>query len=234
MAGLSGHQVVVDVVALSEVVAPSRVPEPAPPPEPEPPADPQCPFGHASPPGTAYCGTCGIKMGAAAGRPDLTAVRPVPAGQLDAEARAERDRQHAEAVAAAGRFEHAPERIVPNPGQGVLIHFIEDGLTVFGRVWYRGQEIEIGPDHPRWADAVGWITLDRAGQAARWGRQYFEHGPWPGLRDYQHPSITYEQLTARGPDGNPVTFAGPGDEQLAQANRAEAQRGRGVPAAAFR
>jgi len=43
--------------------------------------------------------------------------------------------------------------------QTVLIHFTADGLTAFGQVWYRGQELEIGPGHPRWPEAADWITL---------------------------------------------------------------------------
>jgi hypothetical protein len=177
-----------------------------------------------------------MRMGAPAGRPDLAAARPVPAGQLDAAARAERDRQHAEALAAAAAFEHAPEQIVHAEGQAVLIHFIEDGLTAFGRVWYRGQELEIGPGHPRWPEAVSWITLNRIGQLERWGKTYFEHGPWPGRRTYAVPESEFEQLaTGRDAEGRLTgLFAGPGAEQLARADQLEAQRGRGVPAVSVR
>jgi hypothetical protein len=169
-------------------------------------------------------------MDAAAGRPDLASARPRPAAELDAAERAERDRQHMEAVAASRSFENAPEP-PPVATEGILIHFVEDGLTVFGRVWYRGQEIEIGPSHSRWPEAVGWITLNRVQQFERWGRQYFDFGPWPGQRSYRAEQGSHEPLAVIGGEGS---FTGPSDEQLAQADRAEAMRGRGVPAASLR
>ena len=96
---------------------------------------------------------------------DLAEARPRPAGELSDAERAERDRQHTEALAAARQLENAPVTYAPAPAEGeaVLIHFIEDGLTAFGAVWYRGQEM-MGPGHPRWDRARGWVLLDRTGR----------------------------------------------------------------------
>ena len=70
----------------------------------------------------------------------------------------------------------SPEKIF---GGSVLMHFVEDGFTAFGQVWYRGQELDIPVDDPR---AQGWLSAvsDDAEQMRRWGRVYFRPGPWPG------------------------------------------------------
>jgi hypothetical protein len=239
MAGLSGQQVVVDVVAASERLRPSRsadVPteqarslEVA---SDAPTEIARCALGHENHPDSRFCAACGLPMGAAlpvAGE----LMRPRPAGELTPAERAERDRQHAEAMAAAAQFEAAPPSYVPAEGEAVLIHFVADGLTAFGAVWYRGQELEIGPNHPRWAEALAWITLNRWQQIERWGVQKFDFGPWPGRRSYTEALGSFEQLAGTDPQGNKVAFAGPSEEQLRQADLAEQRRGRAVPAPAF-
>jgi len=225
MAGLSGQQQVVDIVAASRQLAPWEDPDGAKEPRTE-----ACPFGHPNDPGARFCSACGLSMHAQV--PQVQPPeRPKPAAELSDEERAERERQHAAAVAAAAQFERAPEQIVPTQGEAVLIHFTEDGLTAFGRVWYRGQELAIGPDHPRWPEAVGWIMMDKAAQFGRWGRQYFEHGPWPFQRSYVDPAARYEDLAAVGGQGK---VPGPSEEELRRADEAEARRNRGVPAPALR
>jgi len=236
MAGLSGQQRVVDIVAASRQLAPWEDPEPAhlgPGPGHRAKDPYRCALGHANEPDARYCSACGLSMTAQA-PPPLAAPgqdRPKPAAELTAEERAERERQHAAAISAAAAFERAPEQIVPTQGEAVLIHFTEDGLTAFGRVWYRGQELAIGPDHPRWPEAVGWIMMDKAAQFGRWGRQYFEHGPWPFQRSYVDPAARYEDLAAVGGQGK---VPGPSEEELRRADEAEARRNRGVPAPALR
>jgi hypothetical protein len=253
MAGLSGQQTVIDVVAVSERLRPSAassepVPElELPPelpaeidrPEPEPEAAlpdlSQCALGHANHPDSRFCSSCGLPMGpgapaAASGAP---MARPKPADQLTPAERAEREREHAEAVAAAARFETAPQQFVPTEGEAVLIHFVADGLTAFGQVWYRGQELEIGPGHPRWGEALGWITLSKFQQIERWGAQKFDFGPWPGRRSYADAAGGFELLSGTDPAGNKVTITGPSEQQLRDADAAEARRGRAVPAPVF-
>jgi hypothetical protein len=189
-----------------------------------------CALGHGNAPDARFCSACGLTMDAVAPLPGPVQERPRPAAQLSAAERAERDRQHTEALAAARAFENAPVSYVPAEGQTVLIHFIEDGLTAFGQVWYRGQELEIGPGHPRWEEARTWILLDRAGQINRWGKQFFAAGPWPGRRSYLDPEAVFERLGAgKDADGNPITFAGPGEQALRTADEAERRRGRAVP-----
>jgi hypothetical protein len=161
-------------------------------------------------------------------------VRPKPEAELTDEERELREQQHQAALAEAARFEAQPAQYAPDPSGGVLIHFIEDGLTAFGQVWYRGQELQIGPDHPRWQEALGWITLNRMQQIERWGAQKFDFGPWPGRRSYLDAQGSFEPITVTTADGRKVTITGPTEEQLRQADAAEAARGRAVPAPAFR
>lgn len=231
MAGLSGKQQVVDVVAASEQLVPSKVPEPLDLPADTPTDVASCALGHLNDARARFCGECGLPMTAKAPPGGVEQTRPKPAAELSAEELAERERQHADAVAAAAAFERAPEVIVPAKGEAVLIHFVEDGLTVFGRVWYRGQELAIGPDHPRWSEAVGWIMLDKGAQYDRWGKVFFEHGPWPYQRSYVDPAARYEELAAVGGQGK---IPGPSEDELRRADAAEAARNRGVPAPAMR
>lgn len=159
--------------------------------------------------------------------------RPKPAAELTAEELAAREQQHQAALAAAAQFEQQQPAYRPTEGEAVLIHFVADGLTVFGQVWYRGQELEIGPDHPRWSEAVNWITLDRFAQIERWGEQKFDFGPWPGRRSYTEAAGSFEQLVV-GSGSSAVAYAGPSEAELAAADDAERRRGRAVPAPVFR
>lgn len=239
VAGLSGKQHIIDVAELAELLRPDPPAEVPGPPEvlAEAPgeAGQACALGHENVPGARFCASCGLAMDAPAPGPvKAEGVRPRPEAELTEEEKAERDRRHSAAVAETARFEAQQPQYQQSGGAAVLIHFTEDGLTAFGQVWYRGQELEIGPDHPRWPEARGWITLSRSQQAERWGRQFFEHGPWPGRRSYTEAEGSFERLAGTDHQGNAVTIAGPGDEALRQADAAEARRNRGVPAPAFR
>jgi len=232
MAGLSGAQAVIDVVAASERLCPSTAPEIA---EMSAPASEfaHCALGHENHRDFRFCATCGMPMDAALPLAGEPMQRPRPAAELTPAERAERERQHAEAIAAAAQFEAQPQQFVPAEGEAVLIHFVADGLTAFGQVWYRGQELSIGPDHPRWKEALGWITLNRWQQIERWGQQKFDFGPWPGRPSYTEAAGSFEQLFSRDAQGNKVALGVPTEDQLRAADAAEARRGRAVPAPAF-
>jgi hypothetical protein len=245
VAGLSSGTVLVDVIAASERLRSSQWAEEdfaaesvAEKPKPDPelaetasadgtgPQD--CPFGHSNPGRTKFCSACGVPMDLdVAARPEPAPPKPVY--ELSDAERAERDRKHQEALALAARFEAQPETFEAPDEKGVLIHFVEDGLTAFGRVWYRGQELQIGPDNPRWAEAQRWILLTKWQQVERYGKQYFDQGPWPGIRSYE--GAAYEQLNTLDRNGK---FAGPTEEQVRQAEDAERRRGRGIPSPVFR
>jgi hypothetical protein len=118
-------------------------------------------------------------------RVDLNAVREslLPAGALDAEAKARRDQQHMEALAANARIEQEIPDFTQQADpslQQVHIHFVSDGFTWAGQVWYAGQEIRIGPEHPRWLSALAWIRLSKMEQYQRYGKVFFDFGPFPG------------------------------------------------------
>lgn len=110
--------------------------------------------------------------------------------------------------------------------ESVLIHFVEDGMTVFGQVWYRGQEIQVDVGSERWETAQKWILLDDAGQMALYKKVFFRPGPWPGVRTYT--AGQFQRLSPLGKDGSPVQ--GPSPEELQRADMLEQQRRRGVPA----
>lgn len=72
-------------------------------------------------------------------------------------------------------------------GEKILIHFLEDGFTFSGVMWYRGQECEFvvgSKAYEQQKDRNGnsWLDLrdDVEGQYARYGKQYFASGPWRG------------------------------------------------------
>ena len=188
----------------------------------------ECALGHVNVFGARFCAACGLAMDAPApaGQVSLADARPKPASALTAEERAERDRQHAAALRAARELDAAPVSYVPPEGETVLIHFVEDGFTFAGQVWYRGQEIEIGPAHPRWPEVLGWITLDKYQQIDRYGKQFFDRGPWPGRRSYLDGADSFQRLKT---EDKKDTFAGPGEDALRQADEVERRRGRAVP-----
>lgn len=124
--------------------------------------------------------------------PVVVPVEPVfvPSAALSADEQQIRDledlvaRKHA-TEAEAAQVQYAPG--VDGGGETILLHFLEDGVTLGGVVWYRGQEIEfvVGSEaHQQQFDRVGksWLDLvgDPEAQYARWGKRMFAPGPWPG------------------------------------------------------
>lgn len=143
----------------------------------------QCGLGHEQPPAGRFCSVCGLPMDAPP-PPGLSAAeeRPKPASLLSEQEREERNRQHAEALAANLQADELTPDITrqEDPSEQKLrIHFVEDGFTWGGKVWQIGEELVIGPDHPRWSSAVMWITMGKVDQVQRYGRVFFEPGPWP-------------------------------------------------------
>lgn len=81
----------------------------------------------------------------------------------------------------------APTTLAPLPtgkGEQILLHFLEDGFSALGQLWYRGQELEIERNGPAWAGTcdvfgVSWVDMDDAAQYNRFGKVMFRHGGWP-------------------------------------------------------
>lgn len=108
----------------------------------------------------------------------------------------------------------------------IVIHFVNDGLTALGQVWYRGQDLEIAPGSPAYRETCdrngkSWLALrgDPAAQEARWGREYFREGPWAG-KSYVDAEGSFERLENVVP---------PTREELEKAAQAEAARRRAAP-----
>lgn len=189
--------------------------------------------GHLNPPEHNFCMVCGAPRsepsqslaGAFAASPqDLRPGPPKPWNQLTPEEKAQRQAEHAAAVAAGQRDPQLSYGPAPQ-GQTYTIHFIKDGLSFAGVVWLRGQEISLEVGSPRWKEAESWIQLDDFDQVERFGDVYFRKGPWRGksYRDAAREGWT----RLKDKDGNEIPP--PSEEQLAAADEAERRRARRVP-----
>jgi hypothetical protein len=190
-----------------------------------------CTGGHHNEASAKFCPQCGVPRFqppvVGAGASVEMAARPLPDEQLSPQQRAEREAQHAAAIAAGARdpgLRYQP----PTSADTVLIHFIEDGLTYAGKVWMRGEELELDkdPNNPRWREAQVWINMDRWQQIEAYGAVKFAPGPWPGKR-YSDGAGQFQRL--RGLGANDADVMGPSPEVLEQADRQAAARRRGVP-----
>lgn len=111
----------------------------------------------------------------------------------------------------------------------IRIHFLEDGLTALGRIWYRGEELEVVPGSPEYADTCdrngrSWLELrdNEFAQVERWGHIKFRSGPWPGRTLADAGRIAFEPLRAVSGDAK---VAPPTEEELAKAERLRSRRG---------
>src|SRR5712692_4394867 len=200
-----GHTVSAGMKFCPECGSETRVPGP-----------PKCPNGHEFPEDAKFCAVCGVSLSA-----------PLPVAPLTPEEKISKERAHQIALEM-GKVNpvtvFAPGR-TPQGVSSAVIHFLVDGFTAFGNVWMRGQEIELWPGHPRWQEAQSWITLDVPGQYARFGRQIFGNGPWPGARSYTAGTGHLQALKSVSGDG---AVSEPTEEELKKADAAEQQRGRRV------
>ncbi len=162
-------------------------------------------------------------------------TRPAPDSELTPDQRRIRDLEHQLALER-GKKDTSPELAVPaNPGDkgNILIHFVEDGFTALGVVWYRGQEVEFEPGSPAYNDTCdrngrSWLALadDESAQIDRWGKVKFRRGPWPG-KTLLHAANAFESL--RGLNEGSAAVSGPTEEELARAAKAEQSRRRAAP-----
>jgi hypothetical protein len=116
----------------------------------------------------------------------------------------------------------------PEAGDGeevIRIHFLEDGLTVNGRVMYRGDELEFpvgGRAHKDTYNRTGysWLDLrnDEFAQVDRYGKIMFRNGPWPGK---SYAAGSWEALRAIGSEGS---VPPPSEEEIAAAEKARKRR----------
>ena len=94
------------------------------------------------------------------------------------------DQARNEAVAAVKAIEDDVEvvrgEVDPSNPNAVTVHFLDDGHTVLGRVWYRGEEATVLRGSEEWnTDAKYWIELSEHDQVRKYGKRIFAPGPWP-------------------------------------------------------
>lgn len=158
--------------------------------------------------------------------------RPVPESELTPEQRRIRELEDLLARER-GRKDPVEEYdSVESNGQNILIHFVDDGFTALGKVWYRGQELEIEPGSQSYKDTCDrlgrtWLSLrdDESEQIERYGRVMFRSGPWPGKSYVAAADVNYEPL--RPLSGS--TNLSPSLDDLARAEKLETQRRRAAP-----
>jgi len=83
------------------------------------------------------------------------------------------------------------------------IHFVNDGFTTMGQVFYRGQELHVIEGSAEWtriADTKGRtffdLAEDESEQIVRYGEVKFRPGPWP------HESFTAEDVARMQQEAN--------------------------------
>jgi hypothetical protein len=178
---------------------------------------PKCRNGHEVAASDKFCATCGTPMQGEGAEKLLT--EDEQRAKLQAHRLAmERGKENPVVAYAPGK---APKGV-----ETIVIHFLVDGFSACAQVWMRGQEIEVWPGHPRWPEVQNWIQLDVAGQYARYGRQVFGYGPWPGVKTYTAGVGHFQPLKTVSGEG---TVSQPTEEELARADVAEQRRGRRLP-----
>lgn len=110
--------------------------------------------------------------------------RPVPEYELTPEQLQIRELEDQLAKRKAEDLVRQQERFEAGEGQSILIHFLEDGLTALGRVWYRGQELEVVQGGDAWqrtldVNGESWLNQDENTQILLHGKVMFRRGPWP-------------------------------------------------------
>jgi hypothetical protein len=79
----------------------------------------------------------------------------------------------------------------PTAEGAVTIHFVDDGFSALGKVWYVGETLTIVPGTSQWEDAtvnvkkgssekIMFGLMDEDQQIAKWGKRIFRFGPWRG------------------------------------------------------
>lgn len=119
----------------------------------------------------------------------------------------------------------AAVRSEAKPGDKIRIHFLEDGLSALGKVWYRGEELEFIVGSRPYEDTFNrrgetWLDLrlDEFKQVDRFGKIMFREGPWPGKT---YLDGTFEALRKEKGEG---FVEPPSPEQLKAAEKRRQRR----------
>ena len=103
---------------------------------------------------------------------------------LEAKIRAEFEAKYEGREADLESSQESPTKVATGT---LVVHFLEDGFTVFGKVWYRGEELALEPDSDNWnssllPDGRNLFQLTEQEQIAKWGKWFFREGRWQGKR----------------------------------------------------
>jgi hypothetical protein len=199
--------------------------------------------GHDNAEQNKFCGECGQPayappvsgagfLAEAGAQPGLSLppARPKPEALLTPEEKAERRRQHEEAVRLGS---HMPEPKYEIPDGSVpeqVVHFIADGLTWAGECWFRGQTMRLPIGSARWQQAQSWINQTDFEQVDHYGEVKFRPGPWPGK---SYVDALAEQQRPLAVIGGTGQVSLPTEEELMAAQRREESRRGAVPALSY-
>jgi hypothetical protein len=126
---------------------------------------------------------------------------------------AERDKADATEAPKSGKF---------------VIHIVNDGLTMLGKIWRRGQELEFDTDSKAYKDTCdvnGYSVLElrrnpRA-QEKLYGKVMFREGPWTGKT---FADMKYEALKKLANQSNDGDDVGVSLQQLTELEELDAKR----------
>lgn len=91
-----------------------------------------------------------------------------------------------------------PSPVAPDDGgkKFIHVHFLDDGATFGGKVWYRGEELKTFEGdqwwnlvHDRNGNSILNLTEDE--QWDKFGKHYYAPGPWPG-KGFDPSKIKYD------------------------------------------
>lgn len=107
---------------------------------------------------------------------------PLPEAELTPEQKEIRILQDRLAAKRAANISKASDNY-EDQGDVKTIHFVRDGFTAQGRVWYTGQTVRFGVTaYEQTKDKYGdsWLDLTESEQYAKYGKVYFREGVWAG------------------------------------------------------
>lgn len=95
----------------------------------------------------------------------------------------------------------------PQAEGAVTIHFVEDGFTILGKVWYVGEPLTLNPGTENWelskinfrGTTRVFATLTEDEQITLWGKRIFRDGPGQGSTGFaallDNPDLTADERT---------------------------------------
>ncbi len=164
--------------------------------------------------------------------PPPVPLRPAPESELTPDQRRIRDLEDRLAKEMGKKDPDIVFQPADATGDNILLHFLEDGFTTLGKVWYRGQELEFTRGSAAFLDTFDrngrtWLDLvdNEFAQVEKYGKVMFRRGPWPGKTLVDGKPV-FEKLSSLTGNGS---VSGVSDQELQAAQAAERKRGRAAP-----